>query len=56
MLQGTNRLIPLFDLSVQDGSDVANVGVKMNRLLLMKCFVDQQTDLKQQPKFTGNHK
>ena len=37
---GTNRVVPLFDISKRHGSDVASM-----RLFFMKSFVGQQTDL-----------
>ena len=44
---GTDRLIPLFDLSERDGSDGGKHEVKINRWFFMKPSVGQQTDLEQ---------
>ena len=53
---GTDKLILLLDLSERDGSDGARHGVKINRLLFMKHFVGQQSDLVLNNilNFTGN--
>ena len=41
-----DRVIPLFDLSEQDGRDVASIKVEINRLFLRFCWT--ATDLEGQ--------
>ena len=43
LILGTDRVIPLFDLSERDGREVAIK--EQNRLFLMKSLVGQQADL-----------
>ena len=47
----TDRVIPLFNLSEQDGSDGTSSfnKVKINKLFFTKNFVGQQTDLEHHP-------
>ena len=51
---GTNRLIPLFDLSEWDASDGDKHGVKINRPFFTKSFVGWQLILNSTLNFTGN--
>ena len=44
LILGTDRLIPLFDLTERDGRS-GNQGAKVSRLFLMKSPVGQQADL-----------
>ena len=47
---GTDRLLSLFDLCERDGSDVASMEPKINRLFFTQGFVGQHIDLKQYSK------